>query len=193
MPLQDVQAVILGGGRGTRLYPLTKLRTKPAVPIGGKYRLIDIAISNCINSGITRIFVLTQFLSASLHRHVHQTYQFDVFSGGTVEILAAEMTLEGMNWYQGTADAVRQQMTRTRSRTPSDVLVLAGDHLYRMDYDAYLDAHRSSEADVTLSVLPVTAEEAGRYGILQARRAGLTRQDVANTRTWSQFRKLIAK
>jgi len=172
MPLQDVQAVILGGGRGTRLYPLTKLRTKPAVPIGGRYRLIDIAISNCINSGITRIFVLTQFLSASLHRHVHQTYQFDVFSGGTAEILAAEQTLEGMNWYQGTADAVRQQMTRIRSRTPSDVLVLAGDHLYRMDYHNYLDVHRASDADVTLSVLPVTAEEAGRFGILQADEEG---------------------
>jgi glucose-1-phosphate adenylyltransferase len=166
MPL-DVQAVILGGGRGTRLYPLTKLRTKPAVPIGGKYRLIDITISNCINAGITRIFVLTQYLSASLHRHVHQTYQFDVFSGGTVEILPAEQTLTGTNWYQGTADAVRQQMPRILSRSPTDVLILAGDHLYRMDYHKYLDAHRESGADVTLSVLPVSAEQAGRFGILK--------------------------
>jgi glucose-1-phosphate adenylyltransferase len=172
MPLQDVQAVILGGGRGTRLYPLTKLRTKPAVPIGGKYRLIDIAISNCINAGITRIFVLTQFLSASLNRHVHQTYQFDVFSGGTAEILAAEQTLSDNRWYQGTADAVRQQMARIESRSPRDVLILAGDHLYRMDYTKYLDAHRESDADVTLSVLPVSSEDAGRFGILKMNEKG---------------------
>ena len=172
MPLQDVQAVVLGGGRGSRLYPLTKLRTKPAVPIGGKYRLIDISISNCINSGITRIFVLTQFLSASLHRHVHRTYQFDVFSGGSVEVLAAEETLSGNGWYQGTADAVRRQMGRILSRTPSDALILAGDHLYRMDYGEFLRVHRESGADVTISVLPVPAEDASRYGILKTNRKG---------------------
>jgi glucose-1-phosphate adenylyltransferase len=143
------------------------LRTKPAVPIGGKYRLVDIPISNCINAGITRIFVLTQFLSASLNRHVQQTYQFDVFSGGTAEILAAEQTLHETRWYQGTADAVRQQMSRIESREPRDVLILAGDHLYRMDYLRYLTAHRESDADVTLSVLPVSREEAGRFGILK--------------------------
>jgi glucose-1-phosphate adenylyltransferase len=148
------------------------LRTKPAVPIGGKYRLIDIAISNCINAGITRIFVLTQFLSASLHRHVHRTYQFDVFSGGSVEILAAEDTLNGFSWYHGTADAVRRQMVRIESRDPADVLVLAGDHLYRMDYTKYLDAHRESGADVTLSVLPVSTEDAGRFGILKTNEEG---------------------
>jgi glucose-1-phosphate adenylyltransferase len=148
------------------------MRTKPAVPIGGRYRLIDIAISNCIHAGITRIFVLTQFLSASLNRHVHQTYQFDVFSGGTAEILAAEQTLSSIGWYQGTADAVRQQMTRIESRNPKDVLILAGDHLYRMDYTKYLDVHRESGADITLSVLPVSAEDAGRFGILKTNEEG---------------------
>jgi glucose-1-phosphate adenylyltransferase len=172
MPLSDVQAVILGGGRGTRLYPLTKLRTKPAVPIGGQYRLIDISISNCINSGITRIFVLTQFLSASLHRHVHRTYQFDVFSGGSVEILAAEKTLSGEGWYQGTADAVRRQMQRIQSRTPKDVIVLAGDHLYRMDYSKFWQFHRDMEADVTVGVLPMAAKDASRFGVLKSNEAG---------------------
>ena len=118
MPLEDVLSIVLGGGRGSRLYPLTKLRTKPAVPLAGKYRLIDIPISNCINSNVTRIFVLTQFLSASLHRHIYQTYKFDAFGGGFVEILAAEQTLTRTDWYQGTADAVRQQMHRVLSRRP---------------------------------------------------------------------------
>ena len=172
MPLPDVQAVILGGGRGTRLYPLTKLRTKPAVPIGGQYRLIDISISNCINSGITRVFVLTQFLSASLHRHVHRTYQFDVFSGGSVEILAAEQTLSGQGWYQGTADAVRRQMQRVHSRSPKDVIILAGDHLYRMDYSKFWQFHRDMEADVTVAVLPVSAQDASRFGILKTNEVG---------------------
>jgi glucose-1-phosphate adenylyltransferase len=172
MPFQDVQAVILGGGQGARLYPLTKLRTKPAVPIGAKYRLIDISISNCINSGITRIFILTQFLSASLHRHVHRTYQFDVFSGGSVEVLAAEQTLNGNGWYQGTADAVRRQMDRILSREPRDVLILAGDHLYRMDYSEYVRFHRESGADVTVSVFSVPAGDAPRYGILKTNEEG---------------------
>jgi glucose-1-phosphate adenylyltransferase len=172
MPLSDVQALILGGGRGTRLYPLTKLRTKPAVPIGGQYRLIDISISNCINSGITRIFVLTQFLSASLHRHVHRTYQFDVFSGGSVEILAAEQTLNGHGWYQGTADAVRRQMDRIHSRAPKDVLILSGDHLYRMDYSKFHQFHRDMEADVSIAALPVSAGDASRFGILKTNEVG---------------------
>ncbi len=167
MQLQDVLAVVLGGGRGARLYPLTKMRAKPAVPIAGKYRLIDVPISNCINSGITRIFVLTQFLSASLHRHVYQTYKFDAFSGGFVEILAAEQTLTRADWYQGTADAVRQQVHRFLSREPEDVLILAGDHLYRMDYGQFVRFHRESRADVTVAVLPVSAADAPRYGILQ--------------------------
>lgn len=168
MSLRDVLAVILGGGRGTRLYPLTRLRAKPAVPIAGKYRLIDIPISNCINSGITRIFVLTQFLSASLHRHVYQTYKFDVFSDGFVEILPAEQTLTSADWYQGTADAVRRQMQRFLSRGPEDILILAGDHLYRMDYGQFFEFHRDRRADVTIAVLPVSAESASRYGILRA-------------------------
>jgi len=172
MQLQDVLAVVLGGGRGGRLYPLTKLRAKPAVPIGGKYRLIDIPISNCINSGITHIFVLTQFLSASLHRHVFGTYKFDVFSGGFVEILPAEQTLTSTDWYQGTADAVRQQVHRFLSREPEDVLILAGDHLYRMDYSQFISFHRESRADVTVAVLPVSAADALRYGILQTNDEG---------------------
>jgi glucose-1-phosphate adenylyltransferase len=172
MPVQDVLAVVLGGGQGTRLYPLTKSRAKPAVPIGGKYRLIDISISNCINSGITRIFVLTQFLSASLHRHIHRTYQFDAFSSGFAEILAAEQTLSGTGWYQGTADAVRQQITRVLSREPKDVLILAGDQLYRMDYGRFIRFHRESRADVTVSVLPVSAADARRYGILKTSDGG---------------------
>jgi glucose-1-phosphate adenylyltransferase len=167
MPLSRVLAVVLGGGRGSRLYPLTKLRTKPAVPIGGKYRLIDIAISNCINSGIDRIFVLTQYLSASLHRHVNRTYQFDVFSAGFVEILAAEETIDGTGWYEGTADAVRRQIGHIMSRLPEDVLILAGDHLYRMDYGPFINAHREHQADVTVAVLPVPEADASRYGILK--------------------------
>jgi glucose-1-phosphate adenylyltransferase len=167
MRSQDVLAIVLGGGRGVRLYPLTKLRAKPAVPLASKYRLIDIPISNCINSGITRIFVLTQFLSASLHRHVFRTYKFDVFSRGFVEILAAEQTLTKADWYQGTADAVRQQVHRFLTRGAEDVLILAGDHLYRMDYSQFVGFHREKRADLTIAVLPVSAADAPRYGILQ--------------------------
>jgi len=172
MALQDVLAVVLGGGQGTRLYPLTKLRAKPAVPLAGRYRLIDIPISNCINSDITRIFVLTQFLSASLHRHIYQTYKFDAFSGGFVEVLAAEQTLTRSDWYQGTADAVRQQMGRLLSRMPENLLILAGDHLYRMDYGPFLDLHQESRADVTIAVYPVSAADAPRLGILKANGQG---------------------
>jgi glucose-1-phosphate adenylyltransferase len=168
MPPQNVLAIVLGGGKGTRLYPLTKMRTKPAVPIGGKHRLIDIVLSNCINSGINRVFILTQFLPASLHRHVHRTYHFDVFSAGSVEILSAEQTHERAEWYHGTADAVRRQQTRILSRDPEDVLILSGDHLYRMDYAALLRTHREYGADVTLAVIPVPVHEAPRYGILKA-------------------------
>ncbi len=167
MPQKDVLAVVLGGGRGTRLYPLTKLRAKPAVPLAGKYRLIDIPLSNCINSGITRIFILTQFLSASLHRHVYQTYKFDVFSDGFVEILPAEQTLTRADWYQGTADAVRRQLHRFLSRAPEDVLILAGDHLYRMDYQEFIAFHREKRADATIAALPIPEEDAPRYGILK--------------------------
>lgn len=175
MSLDDVLAIVLGGGRGTRLYPLTKLRAKPAVPLASKYRLIDIPISNCINSGVNRIFVLTQFQSASLHRHVYDTYKFDIFSKGFVEILPAEQTHASMDWYQGTADAVRRRMHRFLSREPADVLILAGDHLYRMDYGDFVQFHREKGADGTVAVLPVPAEEASRYGIVAADEDGRIR------------------
>jgi glucose-1-phosphate adenylyltransferase len=167
MAVRDVMAVILGGGRGTRLYPLTKLRAKPAVPIGGKYRLIDIPISNCLNSGVHKIYVLTQFLSASLHRHIYQTYKFDLFSGGFVYILAAEETPSGMDWYQGTADAVRKQLPRFAHAHVEDILVLSGDHLYRMNYGEFIALHREKRADVTIAVQPVARSDASRFGILK--------------------------
>lgn len=138
--MRDVVGLILGGGQGSRLFPLTEFRSKPAVPIGGKYRLIDIPISNCIHSGINRIFVLTQFNSASLHRHISTTYRFDSFSDGFVEIMAAEQTQDSADWYQGTADAVRQQLRHLLSRKTD--LILSGDHLYRMDYRAFIEEHR---------------------------------------------------
>ncbi|MDY6876320.1 MAG: glucose-1-phosphate adenylyltransferase [Chloroflexota bacterium] len=165
--MRDVMALILGGGRGTRLYPLTKLRAKPAVPIGGKYRLIDIPISNCLNSEIHKIYVVTQFLSASLHRHIYQTYKFDVFSGGFVYILAAEETAKGMDWYQGTADAVRKQISRFAHSRVEDMLILSGDHLYRMDYAEFVELHREERADVTIAVQPVARADASRFGILK--------------------------
>src|SRR5215831_6488559 len=140
--LREVLSLILGGGRGTRLYPLTMLRSKPAVPIGGKYRLIDIPISNCINSNCNRIYVLTQYLSVSLHRHIANTYKFDPFSKGFVEILAAQQTNEASDWYQGTADAVRQNIRYVHEDDCTDVLILSGDQLYRMDFRKLLDVHR---------------------------------------------------
>ncbi len=163
----DVMGIILGGGQGTRLYPLTRERAKPAVPIASKYRLIDIPISNCLNSGIRRIHVLTQFLSTSLHRHIAQTYKFDMFSGGSVYILAAQQTARGMDWYQGTADAVRKQLRRFVQPGVEDVLILSGDHLYKMDYRPYIALHREKGADVTIAVQPVPENEATRMGILK--------------------------
>jgi glucose-1-phosphate adenylyltransferase len=165
--MNDVLALILGGGRGSRLYPLTRMRSKPAVPIAGKYRLIDIPISNCINSGIYRIDVLTQFNSHSLHRHISQTYNFDAFHLGFVEILAAEQTPDSADWYQGTADAVRKQLFQIRSSRASHVLILAGDHLYRMDFTPMADFHWQSGADITVAVQPVAREDAHRFGILK--------------------------
>jgi glucose-1-phosphate adenylyltransferase len=165
--LENILAVILGGGRGSRLYPLTKLRSKPAVPIAGKYRLIDIPISNCINSGINRIAVLTQFNSVSLHRHIAQTYHFDVFNSGWVQIWAAEQTMSNADWYQGTADAVRKQLFEIKSARASYVLILAGDHLYRMDYAAMARFHWDHDADITVAVQPAAREEATRLGILK--------------------------
>jgi glucose-1-phosphate adenylyltransferase len=170
--MSDILAVILGGGRGQRLYPLTKLRSKPAVPIAGKYRLIDIPISNCINSGIYRIDILTQFNSHSLHRHITQTYHFDAFHLGFVEILAAEQTPESADWYQGTADAVRKQLFQIRSARAKYVLILAGDHLYRMDYAPMAEFHWQNQADITVAVQPVAADEASRFGILKRNATG---------------------
>jgi glucose-1-phosphate adenylyltransferase len=165
--MNDILAVILGGGRGSRLFPLTKLRSKPAVPLAGKYRLIDIPLSNCINSGIYRIDVLTQFNSHSLHRHINQTYNFDNFHTGYVEILAAEQTLESADWYQGTADALRKQIYQIRSARVKYVLILAGDHLYRMDYAPMAEFHWQHNADITVAVQPVLGEDASRLGILK--------------------------
>jgi glucose-1-phosphate adenylyltransferase len=168
--MRNVVAIILGGGRGTRLQPLTKHRSKPAVPLGGKYRLIDIPISNCINSGINRCYVLTQFLSVSLHSHIRGTYRFDAFSGGFVEILAAQQTLagdEGADWYQGTADAVRKNIRYFTRDTVDHVLILSGDQLYRMDYAEMLKTHVSSGADVTIAAKPVHRHEATGLGIMR--------------------------
>lgn len=165
--IPDVLGLILGGGRGSRLYPLTKLRSKPAVPIAGKYRLIDIPLSNCINSGIHRIAILTQFNSVSLHRHISHTYHFDVFHTGWVQILAAEQTMENVGWYQGTADAVRKQLFEIQSTGARYVLVLAGDHLYRMDYAAMAAYHWEVNADITVAVQPVLRADAPRFGLLK--------------------------
>ena len=165
--LNEVLAVILGGGRGARLYPLTKMRSKPAVPIAGKYRLIDIPISNCINSEIFRIAILTQFNSVSLHRHITRTYNFDSFHQGWVQIWAAEQTMESQNWYQGTADAVRKQILEIQATGGKYVLILAGDHLYRMDYKEMAEYHWQNNADITVAVQPVAKEEATRFGILK--------------------------
>ncbi len=165
--LDNVLAIILGGGRGSRLFPLTKLRSKPAVPIAGKYRLIDIPISNCINSGIYRIAVLTQFNSVSLHRHIALTYNFDVFHTGWVQIWAAEQTMSNADWYQGTADAVRKQLFEIRAARAPYVLILAGDHLYRMDYAKMANFHWENQADITVAVQPAAREEAGRLGVLK--------------------------
>ena len=167
MRCDDVVAVILGGGRGARLYPLTAQRAKPAVPLGTKYRLIDIPISNCINSGVSKIYVLTQFLSVSLHAHIYQAYKFDIFSKGFVTLLPAEQTLTSDSWYQGTADAVRKQMHRFVQWRPRDIIILSGDHLYNMDYSRFIEFHRQRDADVTIAVQPVSARDAGRFGILK--------------------------
>src|SRR5207253_7081463 len=157
--MENVLSLILGGGRGTRLYPLTMLRSKPAVPIAGKYRLIDIPIGNCINSGFNRIYVLTQFLSVSLHRHIANTYKFDPFSRGFVEVLAAQQTNEAADWYQGTADAVRQQIRYVIEDNSDQVLILSGDQLYRMDFQQLLKTHDETKADVTIAVLPVPRDQ----------------------------------
>ncbi|HTH51719.1 MAG TPA: glucose-1-phosphate adenylyltransferase [Pyrinomonadaceae bacterium] len=163
----NVVAVILGGGAGSRLFPLTRERSKPAVPLAGNYRLIDVPVSNCINSELTQIFVLTQYNSASLNRHIAQTYRFSRFSTGFVEILAAEQTKERPDWFQGTADAVRQMLPHLRDWRVDTLLILSGDHLYRMDYREFLARHFESKADVTIAVHPCRAEEAEGFGLLK--------------------------
>jgi glucose-1-phosphate adenylyltransferase len=165
--MHDCLAVIMGGGRGTRLFPLTRERSKPAVPIAGRYRLIDIPLSNCINSELRRIFVLTQYNSESLNTHIGQAYKFDVFSPGFVTILAAEQTDEGGEWFQGTADAVRQSMRHLKSHASREVLVLAGDQLYQMDFRTLRDTHRNNRAQVTVGVIPVAREQTAGFGILK--------------------------
>lgn len=172
--MRNVISLVLGGGRGTRLYPLTKFRAKPAVPLAAKYRLIDIPLSNCLNSGLNRVYVLTQFLSVSLHRHIRQSYRFDQFSGGFVELLAAQQTMEegAADWYQGTADAVRKNLRYLQQPGVEHVLILSGDQLYRMDYRDMLRTHLESNADVTIGAMPVNREMARSLGIMRADDAG---------------------
>lgn len=165
--MKKVLSIILGGGAGTRLYPLTKLRAKPAVPVAGKYRLIDIPVSNCINSEIFKIYVLTQFNSASLNRHITRTYNFSGFSEGFVEVLAAQQTPENPNWFQGTADAVRQYLWLLEEWNADEYLILSGDHLYRMDYRLFIQRHRETGADITLSVIPIDERRASDFGLMK--------------------------
>lgn len=165
--MKEVLGIIMGGGRGARLYPLTKLRAKPAVPIAGKYRLIDIPISNCINSGINKIAVLTQFKSVSLHRHISRTYIFDSFSRGWVQIYAAEQRDKSFEWYEGTADAVRKQLLEIESADTKYSLILAGDHLYRMDYSKLAKFHWDKKAQITVAVQPVHRNDASRFGLMK--------------------------
>ena len=163
----NVLCVIMGGGQGSRLFPLTKDRAKPAVPLGGKYRIVDIPISNCINSGFRRIYVLTQFNSTSLHRHISQSYKFDQFTGGFVEILAAQQTLTDASWYEGTADAVRKNLTNFLNHDFEYLIILSGDQLYRMNLRAVVAQHAETGADVTIATLPMGRHEAQSLGIMQ--------------------------
>jgi glucose-1-phosphate adenylyltransferase len=166
-----VLAIILGGGKGTRLYPLTKERSKPAVPFGGKYRIVDIPISNCINSGYKKIYLLTQFNSASLHMHIVNSFNFDRFSGGFVELLAAEQTLEHSGWYEGTADAVRKNFIHFKSQKPTHYIILSGDQLYRMDLKDFVDKHIASGADVSIAAIAVNRRDASGFGIMKTNKS----------------------
>lgn len=170
--MKKVLAIVLGGGAGTRLYPLTKLRAKPAVPLAGKYRLIDIPVSNCINSDIFKIYVLTQFNSASLNRHISRTYSLSGFHEGFVEILAAQQTPENPHWFQGTADAVRQYIWLFQEFDVDEYLILSGDHLYRMDYREFVQRHRETGADITISVLPMDEQRASDFGLMKIDQSG---------------------
>jgi len=171
--MQSVIGVILGGGQGQRLYPLTKMRSKPAVPLGGKYRLIDIPISNCLNAGINRVFVLTQYNSASLNKHIMQTYKFDMFGGGFVDILAAEQTPDSADWFQGTADAVRQSVKHLEPYDAKSVIILSGDQLYQMDLQQMIDFHKQNDADITVAAILVNSQTAPRMGIMKLEDNGL--------------------
>ncbi|MYA70086.1 glucose-1-phosphate adenylyltransferase [Candidatus Poribacteria bacterium] len=188
----NVIAVILGGGRGTRLFPLTRDRAKPSVPIAGKFRLVDIPISNCLHSGLEKIYVLTQFNSASLNRHIAQTYRFDTYRRGFVQILAAQQTLMGEEWYQGTADAIKHNEPYILNPRFKDdyVLILAGDHLYRMDYEKMLQVHTESNAAITVSVLPVRKEDTSGLGILQADANGRIVDFVEKPQTEEELQRL---
>ena len=170
--MPEILAIVLGGGKGTRLYPLTQQRAKPAVPFGGKYRLVDIPISNCINSDMKQIYILTQFNSVSLHNHLARTYIFDVFSRGFVEILAAEQTFENTSWYEGTADAVRKNFPHFNVQKPTHYIILSGDQLYRMDFREMFRTHIDSKAEITIASTPVDRLAATSLGILQADRKG---------------------
>src|SRR5215813_5258895 len=165
--MKNCVAVVLGGGQGTRLRPLTNHRSKPAVPLAGKYRLIDIPISNCLNSGLNQIYVLTQFNSVSLNRHINQAYKFDLFGGGFVEVLAAQQTESRSDWYQGTADAVRQNLRSIEGPGIDYVLILSGDQLYRMDFAEMVRTHIESKAHVTIAALPVDRKQAASFGIVR--------------------------
>jgi glucose-1-phosphate adenylyltransferase len=171
---KEVLSVILGGGAGTRLFPLTANRSKPAVPIAGKYRLVDIPISNCLNSGISRIFVLTMYNSASLNRHIKNTYQFSTFSKAFVDILAAEQTPDNFTWFQGTADAVRQGLRHLNPFPSEYILILSGDQLYQIDFQEMMENHKSSGADITIATIPVSAREASDFGILKTEEGFIT-------------------
>ncbi len=171
--MKDVVAVIMGGGQGSRLFPLTRDRAKPAVPVAGRVRLIDIPVSNCINSGIQQIFVLTQFQSASLNRHLYQTYHFGTLSDAGVHLLAAEQTMTNRDWFQGTADAVRRSLRHILTPRTRKVIILAGDHLYRMNYAAFVQRHDQAKADVTLSACPVDEEAARGFGLMHVNDQGL--------------------
>ncbi|KAA3660653.1 MAG: glucose-1-phosphate adenylyltransferase [Calditrichaeota bacterium] len=170
--IENLIAIVLAGGQGSRLSPLTEKRSKPAVPIAGKFRLIDVPMSNCLHSGIRKMFVLTQFASESLHRHLTQTYPFPPWSNGFAQILAAQQTLSNSNWYQGTADAVRQNLIYLRNKDFEYFIILSGDHLYRMNYRHMLETHQAQNADVTVSVLPISKENADQFGVLKTDNKG---------------------
>jgi glucose-1-phosphate adenylyltransferase len=190
--MKNVVALVLGGGRGTRLYPLTKFRAKPAVPLAAKYRLIDIPMSNCIHSGVNRVYVITQFMSVSLHRHIRRTYRFDDFTGGFVEVLAAQQTMDaGTDWYEGTADAVRKNIRYLQQPGIEYVLILSGDQLYRMDYREMLATHREMNADASIAALPVSRQDASSLGIMRTNDSGRVTGFVEKPKTPEELETVV--